>query len=774
MAVVSPDSPRRRRAAVTYARLIARGRWLVVAVWIAGAVAATVYLPSVHTTGGGDFGGLIPNNSAAVKAEKQLLHDFRFPLHTDTAVVVRNSDGLSPLTQLDVVLYAATFDKAATHLQQPLPDNKVLGALPILNTAGVFPTSKESGTTALTYLFFSPNTTLAARTELAHQYAQHFSTDGGTKVAVTGTVPARVRQADLLNNHLNLVEIATLALVTLIVAVTFRSLVAPLVTLAAALLSFLVDIRVLGYVGEVGTLALPPSLAPLVVALVLGILTDYSIFFLTEMRNAMLAGEDTRTSLRVSLRDNIPIVAVAGLTVAAGTGALYAARLQLFQAFGPGLAISVLIGALAAVTFVPAAMAILGRWVYWPSHPRREGQEHPRDIRRDPSWFIRFISHRAGAVVATVLCVGALLAAAYPLLHMKLDLSFVRSLPSGAEARRGADLVGQGFAKGVLAPTTLLVHGSSVTDSAGLGRLQSLLEKEPGVAGVMGPATIPFAGAVPVAQQIFVSSGAPAARYLIFFNNDPLGGPAIDDLRQVRTDLPALLDRAGLSKASTSFAGETAIASEVSQRTVRNLIIVFAVAFFAEFLILAIYLRAIIAPLLLLAASGLVVASALGLATLVFQDNLRAQGLTFYVPFATSVLLIALGSDYNVFGAGRIWDEAQGSRLRNAIRRALPESARAITTAGLTLAGSFALIAIVPLLPFHEMAFTMFVGLLIDTFIVRSVLTPGLLTLLGPAAGWPGHRLRPARSSRDVQQERPRTPAPGPSNAAHEPEGMSG
>ncbi len=753
------DRPERNRVAVRYARITYRLRWVIVAAWVAGAAAATVFLPALQTSGSGDLGSLVPAHSAATQTERRVLHDFKYPLDSNVAVVVHNESGLDPLTQLDVVLWALRVDQQLLKLQPPYPNGLVLGALPVLNTAHLFPTSHRPGTTAVTYLFFAPSTTLAEQTRLANEYAQHFTTDGSPgdhpQTAVTGMFPAQVQQSNLVMSHLMWLEIATLVLVTLIVAVTFRSVIAPIVLLAAAVLTYLVALRVLGYVGSQVSVNVPQALEPLVVALILGILTDYSVFFLTGMRRRLQLGKDVREAFLFSLRDNIPIVAVAGLTVAAGTGALYASRLQLFRSFGPGLAIAVLVGTAAATTFVPAAMGILGTSVYWPSKPGSD--LHPEEIRvrLRPSWLVKSISRKRGATVAAALATMALGAACYPLTHLHLDTSFIDGLPHGQPAYQGAQLAKRGFAYGVLAPTTVLVSGPQVkTNGAGLNRLQTLIGHQPGVAGVLGPATIPFVGP----QGIFVRQDKTEARYLVFLDGSPLGGDGISEYRHLRDNLPTLLQRADLGNATVATTGDTAIASAAASETVRNLVIVYIAAFVAELIILALFLRALLAPLLLLLASSLVIAASLGLTTWVFQDHLNATGLTFYAPFATTVLLLALGSDYNVFGTGRIWEEAANNPLKRAIRRALPESARAITTAGLTLAGSFALIAIIPLTAFHEMAFTMFAGLLIDTFLVRSIVTPALLTLVGPAAGWPGSRLNetppyPREGGYDKSQE---------------------
>ena len=158
--------------------------------------------------------------------------------------------------------------------------------------------------------------------------------------------------------------------------------------------------------------------------------------------------------------------------------------------------------------------------------------------------------------------------------------------------------------------------------------------------------------------------------------------------------------------------------------------------------LLALFMRALVAPLYLVAASILGLLASLGLTTFVFQDLLGEDDLTYYVPFAAAVLLVALGSDYNVFVAGRIWEAARRMRLREAIAVAAPQAAPAVTVAGLALAASFALLAIVPLRAFREFAFVMAAGVLIDTFIVRTLLVPALTSLFGESGWWPGRRVR--------------------------------
>jgi putative drug exporter of the RND superfamily len=156
--------------------------------------------------------------------------------------------------------------------------------------------------------------------------------------------------------------------------------------------------------------------------------------------------------------------------------------------------------------------------------------------------------------------------------------------------------------------------------------------------------------------------------------------------------------------------------------------------------LLAVFLRSLLAPMYLLAASVLAVFATLGLTLLISQDLLGYGTLVYFVPFAAGVLLVSLGSDYNVFVVGRIWEEARRRPVRDAVAVAAPQASRAITTAGVALAASFATLAVIPLEQFRQLALAMAVGVIIDAIAVRSLLVPALVALFGRLGMWPGHR----------------------------------
>jgi RND superfamily putative drug exporter len=646
-----------------------------------------------------------------------------------------------------------------------------------LSNAVVRVPSGERGTTAITYLLFAPDASLDDRTAVAQRYARQ--TLGGPRAAVvgvTGAAPAREAQFHEIEQALPLVEAASVVLIALIMALAFRSIGAPLVAMAAAGVAYAITMRVLPWLAERADVTVPKEIEPVVVVLLLGLVTDYSIFFLSATRRRLRAGDERLPAARRAIAEVAPIVLTAGLIVAAGTAALVVGHLRFFRAFGPGLAATTLVTLAVAVTLVPALVALFGPRLFGKGlreeAPRADARTNGGDrapsrwahgrmplrltrpvtaVRRTGElarehqtarWRLvvsRIASSRPVALPIALVAIGLLAFAATNMRSTELGLSLVRALPASNEVRRADDAASRGFAPGIVSPTEVdLVAPGIARRRAQLARLQDLVAREDGVAAVVGPREQP----PPPAPQVSLSRDGAGARLAVVLDSDPLGAPAIDHLRALRDRMPGLLQSAGLGGVQVVYGGQTALADDTVSRVLDDLARVAVVAVLVNLLLLALFMRALVAPLYLVASSILGLLASLGLTTLFFQRVLGQDDLTYYVPFAAAVLLVALGSDYNVFVAGRIWDEARRMRLREAIAVAAPQAARAVTVAGLALAASFALLAIVPLRSFREFAFVMGVGVLVDTFVVRTLLVPALTSLVGERAWWPGRRVR--------------------------------
>jgi putative drug exporter of the RND superfamily len=733
-------------------------RWFVLLGWIAIAAAAVMYLPAIGQQGE-DLSDMVSTGNPAVQTEMHSFQKFGFPLLSRVEIVQRNPKGLSTDVQ------ARALQRAKDLSDGKFADAKpILAAIPVSNAMKVVPGSKENGTTIITMLFMPPDVALPDQVTAAQAFvANHYQADDSV-IGVTGSVPARVEQGDIVLSHIDMLEIVTVIAVFLIVALAFRSIVAPIMALAVAGVAILITLHVGGWLAERFGISVPQEAQPLLVALLLGVVTDYVVFYLSAARSQLAQGVDRQNAAHMAAARFSPIIATAGLTAAAGTGALIVADAPTFRAFGPGMGVAVLVGMIVAVTLVPALLAIFGSWLMWGPRrgaPAEETVDH-EEIQREVTaqrWWSRILTWPGFSFLLLLACVGGLLWAAAPVRHMSLGVSFVEALPANHPARRAATEAGKGFADGILSPTELLVEGSGLgSRKAELAKLQKAISNEPGVAAVIGPAD----DVIPQVGKLFATDDGQAVRYLIIMKTEPLGATAIKNLTHLEKDMPNLVRQAGLDGVQASAGGDTGIAKAVVDQTVHDLGRIALAALLANLLFLALYLRALIAPFALLCCSVLAIAATLGLTTKVFEDILGHDGVTFYVPFAAAVLLVALGSDYNIFGIGPAWKEARTRPLREALAITLPQSARAIRTAAFTLAVSFGLLVMIPLRPFQELAFALSVGILLDAFVVRSLLAPALLSVIGTASQWPGKQLWQRRHPQSAQPAEAPESAPVP------------
>jgi putative drug exporter of the RND superfamily len=729
-----PDEQRKTRTTGTvaraYATVVVKLRYLIVAGWVAVAVLAAMHMPSFGAGNGGVV-QLVPANAPALAALREETRIFRVPAGSEFVLVERNPRGLPTAAQARIVRQAARLDRSQTGLRF---------ALPVLNLRGL-PGARDPGTTAVTYLHPNPSLPLAEQSARAVHYADTARSQSDDVVGITGAAPGQLRQGDLIESHLQLTELATLAAIALIVLLAYRSIGAPLVAMAGIAVGFPVTVWMLGRLRDRYGVAIPDELAPVIVALLLGILTDYAIFLLSGVRNRLAAGDHRLTATRLTVAQIAPIVTTSAAILAGSLLALWISTLTAFRDLGPALAATVGLGLAVAITLIPALLAIFGPLVYWPSRIRPDGGiADPR-----PALSGRLLARRAVALPVAAACLAALVLAAAQLGSLRLGLGQIGDLPANSTPRVAARAAGQGFPRGIVAPTSVILRGRGIASvhRRSLEHLQSLIGRSPGVAATFGPRQEPRRTGL----DIFSADRGNAARIVVVLDRDPLSATAIDDLGSLESALPRLAAAAGVPDAQVNYAGDTALARDAVSDVRLNLWRVAGLVLLVNWLLLMLFLRSLTAPLLLLASSVVAVAAALGLTTWVFESVLGHGQLTYYVPLVAAVLLIALGSDYNVFVIGRIWQEARIRPLREAVAVAAPASSRTIRTAGVALAASFGILAVIPVEAFRQMAFAMVAGILLETFVVRSLLVPSLITIFGYASGWPGGRLRHGRDT---------------------------
>jgi RND superfamily putative drug exporter len=702
------------------ARLIVALRFLIVPAWIAGAIWVSLSLPSIFGAEANDLGSLLPSDSEAISVEEKGIEVFGLPVLSRTMIVAHQEGDFT----LEQGKAAARFIGGVDEVPERRAE---LRAVPLLDAPGLLE-SKRLGSTLVVYLYVDPalaeNEQVEAVDGFASELQQATSAD---TVHVTGAIPASRAETNIANRDLLWVTAATIALVLVILALYFRSLGIPLLGLGTVAIAYQVTDHVLGWASERYAISIPREVDPVIVALLFGVLTDYLVFFASDYRRHLQEGLNSCEAVTEVTTELLPVISTAALMIAGATLTLLLSGVRFLSAFGPGMAVAVVVGALVALSFIPAMLAIFGRILLWPSAPNPETiGTHPRE-HGPRGRVVGFAAHHPAVV--TIFCLALLVAAGSGLRKLELGNPIISGLPHSTDVRQGYEVSSESLGPGVVGPTMLMLEEPGIgAKQQQLAALQLELGEQDGVSEVIGPALEPQGEN---AYGILVSENGEAARYVLVLSADPDGAEGTQILADLEDGMPGMLEEAGLGSAEVGMTGDTSIAAELSDDTWSAFERVAPAALLVLLVLLWALLRSRIAPFYLVGVSVLTVAAALGLTVYVFQDLLGYGELAFFVPIATAILLLALGADYNVFLISRIWNEAERQDLRPAIRTAGSRAARAITVAGMILALSFAAVALIPIAAFRELAFALSVGLLLDTLLARTLLIPALVSLFG-------------------------------------------
>lgn len=552
-------------------------RWLVVPAWLAAAYAAVQALPGIGGLDPAPLSGLVPADSPALRTQERSHELFEVPLLSGLVVVARKEGGLSAREQARIVRLAAAYRRRDRL------------AVPVLNTLRLVPGSREEGTTAITYLFVPPEIAPLEQVATAQDYAKRLAAEvSGAYTGVTGSLAARDAESDAINDSLRWIEVGTVAVIFAVLVISFGSLLAPLLTLLAAGIAFVIAERLVTWTAHRLGLSVPREVEPLMLVLLLGIVTDYAVFFLAGTRMRLAAGAKRVQSARWTAAQYTPIIAMAGLIVALGSATILVSSLDFFRVFGPGLALTVLVGLIVAITLVPALLGILGSAAFWPGGVARvarpDGSEQP-GLRGRAAGLVRY---RPGAAVVVLVSLATLVAAAWGLAGTRLALTPIRGLDGDAGPARAYHEAALGFAPGIVAPTEIVVESAGIGGrERALRELLAVLAEQAGVAAAVGPGILPRGQD----RNLFESGSGDAVRYLLVLSGDPYSSRAADLVEGLEARLPRLLERAGLGEARAGIGGDTALGRDAVGAIEGDLLRIGLAVVLVNVLLLAIFLR---------------------------------------------------------------------------------------------------------------------------------------------------------------------------------------
>ncbi|WP_159708112.1 MMPL family transporter [Arthrobacter sp. 18067] len=600
-----------------------------------------------------------------------------------------------------------------------------------LGSAVVGPIPSEDGKAVQFIVPMASSDELRAKVQELRDVVQPGAPDG-MKAFVTG--PAGLT-ADLVNAFGGIdgiLLLVALGAVFLILLLVYRSVVLPLAVLFTSVFALCAAILLVFGMAKLGWIQLNGQSQGILSILVIGAATDYALLYVARFREALTHTTNRTQAVITAWKASFEPILASGATVIIALLCLLFSDLNSNKALGPVAAAGILCSLFAALTLLPALMALLGRAAFWPFRPKllpddeREpeivtGLEGQKGLWRGIG---TLVSKRPRVVwVASVLL---LLAASTGLMQLKANgVPQTDVILSQSDAVDGQDALARHFDAG---------SGSPAVVVASQGAAQQVLDKVKAADGV-GDAYLLADGNVPI-------TGAP-------------GAPAEPAVRDGRVLINATLNSAADSieaeeavkslrvavrevDSDALVGGVTATALDTNTTAQRDLVVIIPIVLVVILFILMLLLRSVVAPVLLVLSVVLSYGAAMGVSAWVFNGIFGFSGADATVPLFGFVFLVALGVDYNIFLMSRVREESLKHGTRPGILRGLAVTGGVITSAGVVLAATFAALGVIPIMFLVQLAFIVAFGVLLDTVLVRSLLVPALAYDIGSKIWWPG------------------------------------
>jgi RND superfamily putative drug exporter len=562
----------------------------------------------------------------------------------------------------------------------------------------------------------------------------------GLTIQVTGDPALFSDITDTIQKSDKTLLLVTGLIVILLLSVVYGSPVLAFVPLLVVFIAYLIASGIIYLLAKAGALHVDTTSTSLLLVLMFGAGTDYCLLLAARYRRELRSTEDKHEAVAAALRNAGPAMLASGGTVALALLVMIASTLGVNHTFGPVNAIGITVVLIGSLTLMPAALAIVGRRGFWPTASRvayTPGSD-PDEPAPSALW------SRVGGVVSKrplpALLAGVLLLAggACILVTYKTDSNPLLQFRHSTDSTRGVKTLESRFDPGSLAPSTILVdRESGPVTSADLSAVTAKARSVPGVSRVI--------------DSGLRSRDGELAALVTTFSAKPYSKTALRDVKDLRHAL------ASPGPGLRTFVGQgNAGRVDYDAGAKRDLKVSVPLVLLVVFVMLVLLLRALVAPLLLLAAVLLSFLGSLGFSLAVIHLVSGQSTVDTELVVIVFIFLVALGSDYTIFLMSSVRDEAKKHGTREGLLRGMRETGPVITSAGLILAGTFATLTVLPVWLLFEIGFTVALGVLLDTFLVRSLVVPSLTWLLGDRSWWPSR----------ARAEESEAPAVGPSPAS--------
>lgn len=707
-----------------------RGRWITLVLWIVIVGLANAFLPS-SSDHKDDAAANLVSSAPSVQADALNEHN-GIP-----AIIAWHRD--AGLTDEDLGQIQALSKKLA---DEPLPQQTELPPLHEMPLPALKGMVSEDGTTFLQTVVFDKNASsddLKISLEQLQADANGIFpskpfdaalNEEGLVGRITGPAGIGVDATSLFKDADVSLLIATTLLVLVILLFIYRSPILALIPLVAVGFAYGLTGPILGWMADEGWITYDSQGLSIMTVLLFGAGTDYCLFLIARFRSVLTEESNKKQALLKALSDSGGAITMSGLTVVMSLLALLLAEYGAIHRFAVPFSLSILIMMIASLTLVPALLAILGRASFFPFVPRTPEMQAARAARKNKplpapktktSFGIRLgeaiVKRPKTIAISTLIVLG--ITAAFST-QIKFTYDTLSSFPKDMPSREGFDLIGEHFSKGSLAKVQVLVK----TDGKTLPLDQKLGE---------------LANISSVSEPAANTKDSSIVSYNVELAMNPYSIEALDMIPVIRSAAEQSLSDAGIADAADKvwIAGATAEQYDTRHETTNDAYIIIPVIIGMIALLLLLYLRSFVAMLYLMGTVLLSYFSALGIGWLVVHYLFGAEAIQGLIPLYAFVFLVALGEDYNIFMVSSIWKKSNTMPLNRAIVEGVAQTGGVITSAGIILAGTFAVLATLPIQVLVQFGTVTAIGVLLDTFIVRSFLVPALTVWIGKWVFWP-------------------------------------
>ncbi|CAM5220524.1 RND superfamily putative drug exporter OS=Ureibacillus acetophenoni OX=614649 GN=SAMN05877842_10524 PE=3 SV=1 [Ureibacillus acetophenoni] len=676
-----------------------KGSWITLIIWILAMVILTVAVPSVREYQVTSVDTL-PEDMQSVIADDKIEEYFGDSELLPAILVLQSEDEV--LLQDLVKITDTIIEKEIDGLKEIVP----MGMLPEPATNSFF---SEDRTTAIIPANLDSNLDTKEIKVILQDIAEIVNDQTDLSLSITGPAGIAVDTTDLFTRADVVLILATVGIILVLLIVIYRSPLIALIPLLAAVFVYQIVTQILGLFGKAGLLMSTQSVSIMSVLLFAAVI-DYSLFVFSRYREELKHHEDKHMAMKVAMRGTGLPVFYSGGTVLLAMLILIFASLGDYKNFAPIFGTALVVIMISSVTLVPALFTLFGRKSFWPVIPK----VGDTTVKKTSFWskISRFVTNKP---VVSILIIGIfILVSAFYNLNLKYEFDLIKSFPEDMPSRVGYEALEEKFAPGDLAATTVLVESETeISEENRQALIDKLLEQD-------------YVNTVRLDNQ---TEDGKVVSYSLTFENSPYAIESINALEVIQEKADEILNASNID-GSLYFAGETASSLDDRNLNDRDLIIIVLLETILIFVMLIFLTKSFKMPIYMMGTILISFFAALGLGMFLTNIFFGIDTISNRVPVYAFIFLVALGIDYNIILVSRFLEERERHTVKEAVQIAVASTGGVISSAGIILAATFAVLMTQPIQLLFVFGFIVAVGILIDTFLIRGILLPSLIVLL--------------------------------------------